>query len=158
MDNCIFCKIVEGTAPAYCIHKDEHSLCILDTQPYAAGHCLVIPWRHVPFWHELEEHEVASLFKVAQEVSERIMREYKPDFVSLFARGRRLVDYESPAMYVPFMASCLYADPKSAPLPLDKIMKSFNAQTGCFVSRQAYYENCWAFFGLILPELTKPLP
>lgn len=90
MSHCIFCDIVAGKAPAYKIHEDEHSLCILDIQPYTKGHCLVIPKRHVPWWHDLTEAETESLFRVARTVSQKIMKEFNPDFVSLFARGRRI--------------------------------------------------------------------
>ena len=87
---CVFCDIVAGKAPAYIIHEDELSLCILDIQPFAKGHCLVISKRHVPWWHELTEQETESLFRTARTVSQKIMQEYKPDFVCMYARGRRI--------------------------------------------------------------------
>ncbi len=88
--NCIFCDIVAGKAHAYRIHENDHSLCILDINPYTKGHCLVISKRHVPWWHDLSAQETGSLFDLAREVSNKIMKEYQPDFVSLFARGRRI--------------------------------------------------------------------
>jgi len=51
--------------------ENELSLGILDINPLAPGHCLVLPKRHVPWWHDLSEEEV-------------------PDFISLYARGRRI--------------------------------------------------------------------
>jgi len=89
-ENCIFCDIVAGKAPAYKIFEDELSMCILDIHPYTKGHCLVISKRHVPWWHELNEEENASLFKMAKNVSEKMMKVFKPDFVFLYARGRRI--------------------------------------------------------------------
>jgi histidine triad (HIT) family protein len=65
-------------------------LAILDIQPLAQGHCLVIPKRHVPWWHDLTEEEVSSLFRVAKAVAEKIMGSIKPDFVCMYARGRRI--------------------------------------------------------------------
>lgn len=87
---CVFCNIIAGRAPAYIIHEDHLSLCLLDINPYTKGHCLVIPKRHVPWWHDLTEEETKSLFSVARTVSQKIMEVYRPDFVSLFARGRRI--------------------------------------------------------------------
>jgi len=87
---CIFCDIIAGRAPAHIIHEDSLSLCLLDINPYTKGHCLVIPKRHVPWWHDLTEEETNSLFSVARIVSQKIMEVYRPDFVSLFARGRRI--------------------------------------------------------------------
>jgi histidine triad (HIT) family protein len=72
---CIFCQIVAGDLPCYRIYEDELSLAIL---------------RHVPWWHELSDDENASLFKVAKVVAEKMMIALEPDFVCMYARGRRI--------------------------------------------------------------------
>ena len=87
---CVFCNIVAGMAPAYRIYEDELSMALLDIHPFTQGHCLVIPKRHVPWWHELSEDETASLFKVARIVANKMMQTFSPDFVLLYARGRRI--------------------------------------------------------------------
>lgn len=87
---CVFCDIVTGKAEAYRICEDELSVCILDIHPYTKGHCLVISKRHVPWWHELNEMETESLFKMASMVGNKIMKAFNPDFVFLYARGRRI--------------------------------------------------------------------
>ena len=88
--NCVFCEIAAGRAPAYRVYEDALSFAILDINPYAQGHCLVLPRRHVPWWHEMTEEETTSLFNVARIVANRMMRVYKPDFVLTFTRGRRI--------------------------------------------------------------------
>lgn len=88
--DCIFCKIVAGQAPAQIICEDELAMCILDIHPFAQGHCLVIPKRHVPWWHEMAPEENAAVFQMAQKVSDKMMKTFKPDFVFLYARGRRI--------------------------------------------------------------------
>ncbi len=87
---CVFCDIVAGRAPAYRIYEDELSIAMLDINPFAQGHCLVIPKRHVPWWHELNEDETASLFNTARIVSNKMMKAFSPDFVLMYARGRRI--------------------------------------------------------------------
>jgi histidine triad (HIT) family protein len=87
---CIFCDIVEGREHSYKIYEDELSLCILDINPFSRGHSLVIPKRHVHWWHELSLEENASLFRVAKIVTEKIMKTLEPDFVCMYARGRRI--------------------------------------------------------------------
>ena len=87
---CIFCDIIAGKAKAYKIYEDKLSLCILDIHPYTKGHCLVISKRHVPWWHELTNEENISIFKVAKIVANKMMEALKPDFVFLYARGRRV--------------------------------------------------------------------
>ncbi len=87
---CIFCEIVAGDLPCYRIYEDELSLAILDVNPFSKGHCLAVPKRHVPWWHELTPDENASLFRVAKVVAEKMMTALQPDFVCMYARGRRI--------------------------------------------------------------------
>lgn len=88
--NCVFCDIIAGKAPAYIIDEDDLSMCILDIHPYTKGHCLAISKRHVPWWHELTDEENTALFKMAQKTANRMMEKLEPDFVFLYARGRRI--------------------------------------------------------------------
>lgn len=88
--SCIFCKIIAGKAEAYKVFEDEKSLCILDIHPYTRGHCLVIPKRHVRYWHELTAEENASLFETARIVANRMMQVFSADFIFMYARGRRI--------------------------------------------------------------------
>jgi histidine triad (HIT) family protein len=87
---CVFCEIVAGKAPAHRIHEDELSLGILDINPFAEGHSLVIPKRHVPWWHDLTAEETESLFRVARIIARKLMKALAPEFVCLYARGRRI--------------------------------------------------------------------
>ena len=87
---CIFCEIVAGRAPAYKIQEDKLSMALLDINPLTQGHCLVIPKRHVVWWHQMTEAETESLFKLAGKVSRKMMEAFKPDFVMMYARGRRI--------------------------------------------------------------------
>ena len=87
---CVFCEIVAGKAPAHRIYEDELSLGLLDINPFAEGHSLVIPKRHVPWWHDLTEEENESLFRVARIIAKKLMKAFAPEFVCLYARGRRI--------------------------------------------------------------------
>ncbi len=88
--HCIFCEIAAGRAEAYTVYEDETTMVILDIHPYTRGHCLVIPKRHVTWWHEMTEEETAHVFTVARNISNRMMKALSPDFVYLYARGRRI--------------------------------------------------------------------
>jgi len=46
MENCIFCKIARGQAPAYKVYEDEHTFAFLDIHPATEFHTLVIPKAH----------------------------------------------------------------------------------------------------------------
>jgi len=89
-EKCIFCDIVNGSAAAHRVYESEHALVILDIHPYTKGHCLVLSKRHVPWWHQLTGEETADLFNAANIVANRMMKTYNPDFVFIYARGRRI--------------------------------------------------------------------
>ncbi len=90
MQSCVFCDIAQGKAKAHLIHETELSICLLDINPLARGHCLVIPKRHVAWWHECTPEETSDLFESARVVADKLMRAFKPDFVCMYARGRRI--------------------------------------------------------------------
>lgn len=88
--DCVFCAIASGSASAQVVLEDELSLCILDIAPFSEGHCLVIPRRHVPWWHELDKAETKSLFELARQGANLLMAAYAPEMVTMYARGRRI--------------------------------------------------------------------
>ncbi|XP_047955453.1 adenylylsulfatase HINT3 isoform X1 [Salvia hispanica] len=47
-DDCVFCRIVLGEAPALKLYEDDECVCILDTYPLCHGHSLIIPKGHYP--------------------------------------------------------------------------------------------------------------
>ena len=47
MDNCIFCKILNGEIPSKKLYEDDKVIVIMDVNPKVDGHSLVIPKEHV---------------------------------------------------------------------------------------------------------------
>ena len=47
MENCLFCKIVEGSIPAEVVADTERVLAFEDINPAAPTHVLIIPKEHV---------------------------------------------------------------------------------------------------------------
>ena len=43
MNDCIFCKIVQGLIPSAKIYEDDDFLAFLDIRPANHGHVLIIP-------------------------------------------------------------------------------------------------------------------
>ena len=48
MDNCIFCKIIQGTIPSDRVYQSEDVVAFRDLNPQAPVHVLVVPKNHVP--------------------------------------------------------------------------------------------------------------
>lgn len=47
MENCLFCKIVDGPIPSSKVYEDEKILAFRDIAPQAPVHVLVIPKTHI---------------------------------------------------------------------------------------------------------------
>lgn len=74
MSECIFCRIVKGTAPASIVYSDENVMAFMDTQPVNAGHILVIPKTHAAELSELDEHVGGHMFKVTMRIDAALRR------------------------------------------------------------------------------------
>src|SRR5687767_9613008 len=59
---CVFCKIVAGSAEAYWVWEDRATVAFLDRRPVFPGHCLLVPRRHVATLAELPARLLAPLF------------------------------------------------------------------------------------------------
>jgi histidine triad (HIT) family protein len=87
---CTFCEIVAGRAPAHIIEEDALSIALLDINPFAEGHCLIVSKRHEPWWNDLADDEIASVFAMAKRVANRLRATFSPEFICMYARGRRI--------------------------------------------------------------------
>jgi ATP adenylyltransferase len=61
-DQCIFCD----PDPAHVIERGEKCFTILNTYPYAPGHVMLAPFRHVGTLDELAEDEMLELMGLAR--------------------------------------------------------------------------------------------
>lgn len=48
MEDCIFCKIVNGTIPSSKVYEDAEVVAFDDIHPMAPIHVIVIPKKHIP--------------------------------------------------------------------------------------------------------------
>ena len=60
-EECIFCDIVHGRAPASVVYGDELTMAFVDLRQFNAGHVLVIPRAHLHDVRELDESTGAAL-------------------------------------------------------------------------------------------------
>lgn len=64
MDNCIFCKIVNGDIPAEKIYEDGDIIAFNDINPAAPVHFLLIPKLHIASLYETDESNQCLLGKM----------------------------------------------------------------------------------------------
>ena len=58
MDDCIFCKIINGEIPSKKIYEDDKVLAFYDISPEAPVHFLVIPKQHIESVNSLNSENV----------------------------------------------------------------------------------------------------
>lgn len=78
MDQCIFCKILEGEIPSYKIYEDENVLAFLDISQITKGHTLVIPKVHNETIFDMSEETAAQLFAAVPAISRALNKAFQP--------------------------------------------------------------------------------
>jgi histidine triad (HIT) family protein len=74
-DDCIFCKIIRGEAPAGFVHKEVDFVAFYDTRPSAPVHVLLVPVEHVESINTMEEKHskvIAKMMLKAKEIAEKL--------------------------------------------------------------------------------------
>jgi len=68
----IFTRIIQGEIPCYKLAEDDRYIAILDIQPIAFGHALVIPKIEVDYIFHLDADTLSGLFAFAATVAHKI--------------------------------------------------------------------------------------
>lgn len=72
MTECVFCKILDGEAPASIVYKDELVTAFRDIHPVAPTHILIIPNKHITSVNDIssqDEPVLGHLFTIAKKIA-----------------------------------------------------------------------------------------
>jgi histidine triad (HIT) family protein len=72
--DCIFCKIVEGSIPSTRVYEDDECIAFNDLSPQAPTHILIIPRKHIRSLADSEAHDrdtLGHLLVTAAEIARR---------------------------------------------------------------------------------------
>ena len=83
MNECIFCKIINGDIPSKKLYEDDKVIVIMDVNPKVDGHSLVIPKEHVTDFMEISDELLTHVYKVAREVSNSLMTKLNANALTL---------------------------------------------------------------------------
>ncbi len=81
---CIFCQIVAGKIPSKKVYEDQFCLAILDINPAAKGHILILPKEHYAIMPQVPDEPLANLFAAAKKVSQTLLRALKMSGTNIF--------------------------------------------------------------------------
>lgn len=62
MNDCLFCKIIQGDIPARKVYEDDNVLAFLDIRPVHPGHTLLLPKRHARNILDMADADAGVLF------------------------------------------------------------------------------------------------
>jgi len=79
MEDCIFCKIINGDFNTEFVYENEHAVVFKDINPKADTHLLVVPRKHIASLNEIENAEaIGNLMMTVKSVCEKIgLKSYK---------------------------------------------------------------------------------
>ena len=82
-DNCIFCKILADEIPSAVVYEDDLFRAILDVNPAARGHVIILPKKHAANLFELPDEEASKILIVARKIAGALMETYHCDGVNI---------------------------------------------------------------------------
>lgn len=95
MEDCIFCKIINGEIPSYKIYEDEVVYAFLDITQVTPGHTLVVPKKHAKDIFEYDEELASQVFTRIPKIARALEKAY-PDIQGLnIINNNREVAYQS---------------------------------------------------------------
>jgi histidine triad (HIT) family protein len=81
---CIFCQIISGKIPAKKVYEDENTIVILDINPAAKGHLLVIPKEHYAIMPQISDENIGHSFLVAKYMSQIVLKVLRVGGTNIF--------------------------------------------------------------------------
>ncbi len=77
MENCIFCKIIDGKAPGFILDENEQVIVFLSKE----NHPLIVPKKHIPDIYSLDNELGAEIMKESVKIAKAVKQGLKCDGV-----------------------------------------------------------------------------
>jgi histidine triad (HIT) family protein len=88
-EDCIFCAIVAGEAPAHVVYDDRETVAFMDINPATEGHVLVVPRRHSRDLFDIPPEDGEAVWRAAHRIAMAARDAFRPDGVNVVqATGR----------------------------------------------------------------------
>ncbi len=96
VDDCVFCKIIQGEIPSSRLYEDDLVLVFLDIAPFNYGHALIVPKEHHHSITTLPEKYLARMMTVVPKIAISQMRVLKSEGFNLLLNNGRCAGQEVP--------------------------------------------------------------
>ncbi|MBW2982133.1 HIT family protein [Candidatus Woesearchaeota archaeon] len=74
MEECIFCKIINGEIPSSKVYENDKVIAFLDIAPVNKGHTLVVPKEHHKDIMDTPDNILAETIKAVKKVAKAVMK------------------------------------------------------------------------------------
>ena len=74
MEDCLFCKIIQGEVPSHALYEDEHTFVFLDIFPVSRGHMLVVPREHSRDLTHASHEAAGAIMATVHHIAPKIMK------------------------------------------------------------------------------------
>lgn len=138
-ENCIFCRIATGQAPASIVAETPEALAFMDINQATDGHVLIIPRRHIVDIYGMDPDTTGAVFRLTVDVAKAVKAALRCDGLNLLQANEAAGQQEVFHFHVHVVAR--YAgdrdrirfgwQPIHPPRPeLDRLAASIRAQMG----------------------------
>ena len=97
--SCVFCRIVDGEAPARTVYETETVQAFLDANPLANGHTLVVPKAHYERIDDLPSDLAAEVFGAVHTVTPAVEAAVNADATTVAFNNGRAAGQEVPHVH-----------------------------------------------------------
>ena len=100
MNNCIFCKIVNGDLPSMKVYEDEFTLAFMDIAEDVDGHICVIPKKHFESILDCDNETLSHLIDAVKNVSLHLTENCGYEGVNLLNASGKAADQSVPHFHI----------------------------------------------------------
>ena len=84
-DDCVFCRIVDGSLPSSRLVETDRVLAFMDIDPVTPGHLLVLPKEHLPDLADLDDDLAGEMLAITRRLAAALRRtDLRCEGVNLF--------------------------------------------------------------------------
>lgn len=83
VNDCIFCKILADEIPSAVVYEDEFFRAILDVNPAARGHVIILPKNHAANVFEFSDEGASKILIVAKKIAKALKETYQCDGINI---------------------------------------------------------------------------
>jgi histidine triad (HIT) family protein len=95
-ESCIFCKIIKGEIQSRKVYEDDRMLAILDINPAAKGHTVILPKEHYPILPVIPPDVSRHMFRTAKYIAAAMKKGLVVDEVTVFVANGAIAGQQSP--------------------------------------------------------------